>query len=80
MNLSEELDKIYSEATGLISSSVDEAELDRNKNEYLGKKGKLTSVLKNLASLSIEEKKRSVEKQMIFLGNWKSSSFRPARI
>ncbi|EPG72944.1 phenylalanine--tRNA ligase, alpha subunit [Leptospira fainei serovar Hurstbridge str. BUT 6] len=57
MNLSEELDKIYSEATGLISSSVDEAELDRNKNEYLGKKGKLTSVLKNLASLSIEEKK-----------------------
>ncbi|EQA34796.1 phenylalanine--tRNA ligase, alpha subunit [Leptospira inadai serovar Lyme str. 10] len=57
MNLSEELDKIYSEATDLISSSADEAELDRNKNEYLGKKGKLTSVLKNLASLSIEEKK-----------------------
>ncbi|TGK20987.1 phenylalanine--tRNA ligase subunit alpha [Leptospira fluminis] len=57
MNLSEELDKIYAEAQGLISSSADEVELDRNKNEYLGKKGKLTSVLKNLASLSIEEKK-----------------------
>ncbi len=57
MNLSEELDKIFEEASRLIGSSVDEADLDKNKNEYLGKKGKLTSVLKNLASLSIEEKK-----------------------
>ncbi|MGJ4745527.1 phenylalanine--tRNA ligase subunit alpha [Leptospira sp. SA-E8] len=57
MNLSEELDKIFEEANRLIGSSVDEADLDKNKNEYLGKKGKLTSVLKNLASLSIEEKK-----------------------
>lgn len=57
MNLSEELDKIFEEANRLIGSSVDEADLDKKKNEYLGKKGKLTSVLKNLASLSIEEKK-----------------------
>ncbi|MGJ4787276.1 phenylalanine--tRNA ligase subunit alpha [Leptospira koniambonensis] len=57
MNLSEELDKIFEEANRLIGTSVDEADLDKNKNEYLGKKGKLTSVLKNLASLSIEEKK-----------------------
>lgn len=57
MSLSEELDQIYEEANRLISSSVDEADLDKNKNEFLGKKGKLTSVLKNLASLSIEEKK-----------------------
>ena len=57
MNLSEELDKIFEEANRLIGSSVDEADLDKNKNEYLCKKGKLTSVLKNLASLSIEEKK-----------------------
>ncbi|TGK07322.1 phenylalanine--tRNA ligase subunit alpha [Leptospira semungkisensis] len=57
MNLSEELDKIFEEANRLIGSSVDEADLDKNKNEYLGKKGKLTSVLKNLAALSIEEKK-----------------------
>ncbi|PJZ71221.1 phenylalanine--tRNA ligase subunit alpha [Leptospira perolatii] len=57
MNLSEELDKLYVDGEKLISSSTSEEELDRNKNEYLGKKGKFTAVLKNLATLSIEEKK-----------------------
>ncbi|EMY14275.1 aminoacyl tRNA ligase class II, N-terminal-like domain protein [Leptospira weilii str. Ecochallenge] len=57
MNLSEELDSIYQEAIQKISSSISEEDLDRNKNDFIGKKGKLTAVLKNVASLSIEEKR-----------------------
>ncbi|KGE23153.1 phenylalanine--tRNA ligase subunit alpha [Leptospira interrogans] len=57
MNLSEELDSIYKEAIQKIGSSISEEDLDKNKNDFIGKKGKLTAVLKNVASLSIEEKK-----------------------
>ncbi|MCG6169557.1 phenylalanine--tRNA ligase subunit alpha [Leptospira sp. FAT2] len=57
MNLSQELDSIYQEAVQKIGSSVSEEDLDKNKNDFIGKKGKLTAVLKNVASLSIEEKK-----------------------
>ncbi|RHX96262.1 phenylalanine--tRNA ligase subunit alpha [Leptospira yasudae] len=57
MNLSQELDSIYQEAIQKIGSSVSEEDLDKNKNDFIGKKGKLTAVLKNVASLSIEEKK-----------------------
>ncbi|RHX81199.1 phenylalanine--tRNA ligase subunit alpha [Leptospira yasudae] len=57
MNLSQELDSIYQEAIQKIGSSVSEEDLDKNKNDFIGKKGKLTVVLKNVASLSIEEKK-----------------------
>ncbi|EKR92461.1 phenylalanine--tRNA ligase, alpha subunit [Leptospira santarosai str. CBC379] len=57
MNLSEELDSIYQEAVQKIGSSVSEEDLDKNKNDFIGKKGKLTAVLKNVVSLSIEEKK-----------------------
>ncbi|EMO55209.1 phenylalanine--tRNA ligase subunit alpha [Leptospira noguchii] len=57
MNLSEELDFIYKEAIQKIGSSISEEDLDKNKNDFIGKKGKLTAVLKNVASLSIEEKK-----------------------
>lgn len=58
MNLSEELDSIYQEAVQKIGSSVSEEDLDKNKNDFIGKKGKLTAVLKNVVSLSIEEKKQ----------------------
>ncbi|ABJ77296.1 MULTISPECIES: phenylalanine--tRNA ligase subunit alpha [Leptospira] len=57
MNLSEELDSIYQEAIQKIGSSISEEDLDKNKNDFIGKKGKLTAVLKNVALLSIEEKK-----------------------
>ncbi|AYV55808.1 phenylalanine--tRNA ligase subunit alpha [Leptospira kmetyi] len=57
MNLSQELDSIYQEAIQKIGASVSEEDLDKNKNDFIGKKGKLTAVLKNVASLSIEEKK-----------------------
>lgn len=57
MNLSEELDSIYKEAIQKIGSSISEEDLDKNKNDFIGKKGKLTAVLKNVVLLSIEEKK-----------------------
>ncbi|WP_061220883.1 phenylalanine--tRNA ligase subunit alpha [Leptospira borgpetersenii] len=57
MNFSEELDSIYQEAIQKIGSSISEEDLDKNKNDFIGKKGKLTAVLKNVALLSIEEKK-----------------------
>ncbi|MBM9576598.1 phenylalanine--tRNA ligase subunit alpha [Leptospira sp. 201903070] len=57
MNLSQELDSIYEEAIQKIGASISEEDLDKNKNDFIGKKGKLTAVLKNVASLSIEEKK-----------------------
>ncbi|EMF43866.1 aminoacyl tRNA ligase class II, N-terminal-like domain protein [Leptospira interrogans serovar Grippotyphosa str. LT2186] len=69
MNLSEELDSIYKEAIQKIGSSISEEDLDKNKNDFIGKKGKLTAVLKNVASLSIEEKKQSDKKQTNFLKN-----------
>lgn len=70
MNLSEELDSIYKEAIQKIGSSISEEDLDKNKNDFIGKKGKLTAVLKNVASLSIEEKKTSTDKkQTNFLKN-----------
>lgn len=69
MNLSEELDFIYKEAIQKIGSSISEEDLDKNKNDFIGKKGKLTAVLKNVASLSIEEKKRSDKRRTNFLKN-----------
>ncbi|EMO59501.1 phenylalanine--tRNA ligase, alpha subunit domain protein [Leptospira santarosai str. CBC1416] len=38
MNLSEELDSIYQEAVQKIGSSVSEEDLDKNKNDFIGKK------------------------------------------
>lgn len=63
MNLSEELDSIYQEAVQKIGSSVSEEDLDKNKNDFIGKKGKLTAVLKNVVSLSIEEKNNRPKSQ-----------------
>ncbi len=44
MNLSEELDSIYKEAIQKIGSSISEEDLDKNKNDFIGKNGKLTAV------------------------------------
>ncbi len=58
MNLENEIQKIIEEATSILTSAKTEAELETSKGLFIGKKGRLTSVLKNLASLSIEEKKK----------------------
>ncbi|MBM9549152.1 phenylalanine--tRNA ligase subunit alpha [Leptospira sp. 201903074] len=57
MSLSQEIESLVKEAESVLSSATSEQELDAFKNQFLGKKGKLTSVLKGLASLSVEEKK-----------------------
>jgi phenylalanyl-tRNA synthetase alpha chain len=57
MSIENELEQIYEEANKILHSSKTEQELDENKNLFIGKKGKLTAVLKGLASLSVDEKK-----------------------
>jgi phenylalanyl-tRNA synthetase alpha chain len=57
MSLVNELEEILKEAKSVLENSKNESELDSNKNIFIGKKGKLTSVLKALGSLSVEEKK-----------------------
>ncbi|MCE9499487.1 MAG: phenylalanine--tRNA ligase subunit alpha [Leptospira sp.] len=57
MNAGNEIESILEEAQKVINGSKTETDLDNNKNIFIGKKGKLTAVLKNIGSLSIEEKK-----------------------
>lgn len=57
MSLIQEIEDIYTNAIASLEASSSPDDLDKRKNEFLGKKGKLTAVLKKLGSLSIEEKK-----------------------
>ncbi|TGK82330.1 phenylalanine--tRNA ligase subunit alpha [Leptospira noumeaensis] len=57
MSLSQEIEVLVKEAESVLSSATSEQDLDSLKNQFIGKKGKLTSVLKGLAALSVEEKK-----------------------
>ncbi|MCT8333690.1 phenylalanine--tRNA ligase subunit alpha [Leptospira sp. 85282-16] len=57
MSLSQEIEALVKEAETILSSATSEQDLDSLKNQFIGKKGKLTSVLKGLAALSVEEKK-----------------------
>lgn len=57
MSLSQEIEALVKEAESVLSSATSEQDLDSLKNQFIGKKGKLTSVLKGLAALSVEEKK-----------------------
>ena len=57
MNLLDELNAILKEAKEVLPTSKSEADLDTNKNLFVGKKGKLTGVMKGLGALSPEEKK-----------------------
>jgi phenylalanyl-tRNA synthetase alpha chain len=57
MSLLEEIELLKQEAEKTISASTNEQEIDTNKNLFIGKKGRLTSILKQLGSLNIEEKK-----------------------
>ncbi|MBQ6624663.1 MAG: phenylalanine--tRNA ligase subunit alpha [Clostridia bacterium] len=51
-----QLEKISSDASSLIESIQNKAELDAAKVKFLGKKGELTSVLKQMGKLSAEER------------------------
>ncbi|TGL59121.1 phenylalanine--tRNA ligase subunit alpha [Leptospira ognonensis] len=57
MSLLEEINSLILEAESSLSKCNSEEELDASKNLFVGKKGKLTQVLKGLAALSVEEKK-----------------------
>ncbi|WP_411824715.1 phenylalanine--tRNA ligase subunit alpha [Leptospira sp. 'Mane'] len=57
MSIINEIESIIKEAEAALSDAKSEEELDSNKNNFIGKKGKLTQVLKGLASLSVDEKK-----------------------
>ena len=56
MELIDELNQLLKDAEREISSAGSEEDLDLAKNNYIGKKGKLTEILKKLGSFSIEEK------------------------
>ncbi len=62
MNLIEELEKIYQDTKSQIEATDVDAELEKIRNEVLGKKGTLTSILKQLGSLSAEMKKTAGQK------------------
>ena len=46
-----DIDKIFQEAMAAIESAASSEELEQTRIEYLGKKGKITGLLKNLGSL-----------------------------
>ena len=56
MNMKEQLSKIRTEALAAFSSAQTAAELDALRVQYLGKKGELTAVLKQMGRLSAEER------------------------
>src|ERR1700694_4226751 len=53
-----DLAQLASEAKAGLTSANDEAALESWRVEYLGRKGRLTSVLRTLSDLPIEERKR----------------------
>ena len=57
-----ELEAIISQAQGQIDAAEDAATLDQVRVEYMGKKGKLTELLKGLGKLSAEERPAAGQK------------------
>lgn len=57
MDLLNQLEEIYKEAIQKFQTLTKESELDPTKNEFIGKKGSLTAILKQLGKLSVDEKK-----------------------
>ena len=54
--MKEQLEKIKQEALAALADTQDAAELDSLRVKYLGKKGELTAVLKQMGKLSAEER------------------------
>ena len=52
-----QIDELLAQANSQVADAQDLASLDVVRVEYLGKKGKLTALLKGLSSLPVEEKK-----------------------
>lgn len=57
MSLIQEIESIYDEAVLELSKLNSEDELDTKKNLFVGKKGKLTQILKTMGSLTVDERK-----------------------
>ena len=57
-----ELDSIINQAKGQIDAAEDAATLDQVRVEFMGKKGKLTDMLKGLGKLSAEERPAAGQK------------------
>ena len=51
-----DIDKIFQEAMAAIESAASSEELEQTRIEYLGKKGKITGLLKNLGSLPVKQR------------------------
>lgn len=56
MSMREELERIEEEAKGLISQTADGKALEELRVRFLGKKGELTAILKQMGGLSAEER------------------------
>ena len=54
-----DIKKVLNEVTKEIEQSSSQQELQNVKVAYLGKKGKITELLKSLKDLSLEEKKKN---------------------
>ncbi len=52
-----QIDELLAQANSQVEGAADLASLDAVRVEYLGKKGKLTALLKGLSALPVEEKK-----------------------
>ena len=57
-----QIEELLTQANSQIDGAQDLASLDAVRVEYLGKKGKLTALLKGLSSLPVEEKKSAGQK------------------
>ncbi len=55
--MKKELEKLKNEFEGVIKKVSDKDSLEKLKNEFLGRKGKVKSLMKNVASLADEERK-----------------------
>ena len=61
--MKEQLAKIRAEALSAMEGADSRAQLDALRVQYLGKKGELTAVLKQMGRLSPEEQARNLEVQ-----------------
>ncbi len=58
-NAMQSLDELKLEAVGVIEQAADAQALEQLRVDYLGKKGKLTALLKGLGQLSAEERPKA---------------------
>lgn len=62
MEILKELESIWEEAQASLVESESESDLDTRKNNFIGKKGSLTAIMKKLGSLTPDEKKQVGQK------------------